>query len=82
MDGGAEGTMVGCEAEAISGIGNSGNGDVAAVTLASVRAGWGKVTSFTRSRGSARDMTRSRLLLLDEKYIFLNALNRINLFSG
>ena len=63
VDGGAEGTVVGCEAEAMSGIRKSGIGDVAAVRLASVRAGWGKVMSFTLSRRSARDMTRSWLLL-------------------
>ena len=37
--------------------------------LPSVRAGWGKVMSFTRSRRSARDMTKSWLLLPDEKYM-------------
>ena len=69
MDGGAEGTVVGCEAEAMSGIRKSGIGDVAVVRLASVREGLGKMMSFKRSWRSARDMTRSWLLLPNEKYL-------------
>ena len=67
VDGGAEGTVAGCETEVMSGTRNSGMGFVAAVRLASVRAGWRKVMSFTRSMRSVRDITRSLLLLPDEK---------------
>ena len=67
VDGGAEGTVAGCETDAMSGTRNSGTGSVAAVRLASVRAGWGKGMSFTRSMRSERDITRSLLLLPDER---------------
>ena len=67
LDGRAKGTVARCQTDAMSGTGNSGTGSVAAVRLVSVRAGWGKAMSFTRSMRSVRDITRSLLPLPDEK---------------